>query len=168
MKTLTSNKRALLGLGIITAISGCLVTGAHAAALQAQLQLRPLTPQEVKDYSLTGIQTASGLSTVALGQPAYFDALINSAVTNGDLVSVTWSLTNKPLGSVAVITNSPLGTNVPPYRMIERTTTKVAGRVQFRPDVPGQYTIKVSIGPEPSRREHIWARPLVRCVIAAV
>ena len=81
----------------------------------------------MKDYSLTGIQTASGLSTVALGQPAYFDALINSAVTNGDVVSVTWSLTNAPLGSVASITNSPLGTNVPPYRMVERTAMKVAG-----------------------------------------
>ena len=145
MKTLTAIKRAALGLGISAVISAGLITGAHAAALQAQLQIRPLTPQEVKDYSLTGIQTASGLSTVALGQPAYFDALINSAVTNGDVVSVTWSLTNAPVGSVAVITNSPLGTNVPPYRMVERTSTKVAGRAQLRPDVAGQYTIKVAI-----------------------
>jgi Doubled CXXCH motif (Paired_CXXCH_1)/Bacterial TSP3 repeat/Cytochrome c554 and c-prime len=145
MKTSSTLNRAMLILALVAAGAAGSLRPAHAAALQGQLQIRPLTPQEVKTYGLTGVQTASGLSTVAIGQPAYFDLLVNSAVTNGEVVSVTWSLTNAPLGSVAVLTNSPLGTNVPPYRMIERTTTKVGGRIMIRPDVVGQYTIKVSV-----------------------
>ena len=54
MKTFTTIKRAALGLGTIALISSGLATRAHAAALQGQLMVRPLTPQEVKDYSLTG------------------------------------------------------------------------------------------------------------------
>jgi hypothetical protein len=82
MKTLTTIKRAALGLGITAVISAGLATwGARCGACKPNYNSAPLTPQEVKDYSLTGIQTASGLSTVALGQPAYFDALINAAVT---------------------------------------------------------------------------------------
>jgi hypothetical protein len=145
MKTSSPLNRALLILALVAAGAAGSLRPAHAAALQGQLQIRPVTPQEIKTYSLTGVQTASGLSTVALGQPAYFDLIINSAVTNGEVVSVTWSLTNAPLGSVAVLTNSPLGTNVPPYRMLERTTSKVGGRIMIRPDVVGQYTINVAV-----------------------
>lgn len=145
MKILSALQRAMCVLAIVAAGAAGSGPQAHAAALQGQLQLRPLTPQEVKDYGLTGIQTASGLSTVAVGQPAYFDLIINAAVTNGEVTSVVWSLTNTPVGSVAVLTNSPLGTNVPPYRMVERTSSKVGSRIMIRPDVPGQYTIKVSV-----------------------
>jgi hypothetical protein len=145
MKTFSHLKRAGWCLALLAIGIAGFTSHVRAAALQGQLQIRPLTPQEVKDYGLTGIQTASGLSTVAVGQPAYFDLIINAAVTNGEVVSVTWSLTNTPAGSAAGLTNSPLGTNVPPYRMIERTAAKVGGRMMIRPDVPGQYTIKVSV-----------------------
>jgi len=145
MKTFTALKRATLSLGIIAMISTGLATHATAAALTGQLTLRPLTPQETKDYSLTGVQTASGLTTVAIGQPAYLDALINVAVPGTDIPVVTWTLTNAPVGSVAVLTNSPLGTNVPPYKISDRASLKVAGRKLLKPDVVGQYTIKVTI-----------------------
>lgn len=145
MKTLTTIKRAALQLGITTLILVGFAVQASAAALQGRLALRPLTPQEVKEYSLTGIQTASGLTTVAIGQPAYIDALINMAVPDSDNVTVTWSLTNTPAGSLAVLTNSPLGTNVPTYRPTDRRGTKPGGRAMLRPDVVGRYTIKATI-----------------------
>ncbi|MCC6820750.1 MAG: hypothetical protein IT579_08485 [Verrucomicrobia subdivision 3 bacterium] len=144
MKTFIAIKRATLSLGTIALVSISLATHAQSVALQGQLMVRPLTPQEVKDYSLTGTQTASGLNTVAIGQPAYIDALINRNVPSSNTVEVTWSLT-APAGSAAVLTNSPFGSNVPPYKMADRLTTKVGGRTMLRPDIAGQYTITASI-----------------------
>lgn len=118
---------------------------AQAATLNGQLVVRPLTPQEVKDYSLTGVQTASGLNTIAIAQPAYLDVLINVAVPSNDIPVIVWTVTNAPIGSAAVLTNSPLGTNVPTYKPADRATLKVVARAMFRPDLAGQYTIKVSI-----------------------
>ncbi len=144
MNTISLSKRAI-GCVAMIALSLSAAISTQAAALNAQFMLRPLTPQEVKDYSLTGVQTASGLKTVAIGQPAYFEVLINSAVPSNDIPVVTWTLTNTPVGSVAVLTNSPLGTNLPPYKMSDRTSSKVAGRILLKPDVVGQYTVKVNI-----------------------
>jgi len=145
MKTISPIARAVVCLAVLALLAASFATRANAAALNAQLVVRPLSPQEVKDYSLTNVQTASGLNTVAIGQPAYLDALINIAVTNTDIPTVTWTLTNRPIGSVAVLTNSPLGTNVPTYKPADRLTLKVAGRTLLRPDVVGQYTVKVNI-----------------------
>lgn len=153
MKTFIAIKRATLSLGTIALVSISLATHAQSVALQGQLMVRPLTPQEVKDYSLTGTQTASGLNTVAIGQPAYIDALINRNVPSSNTVEVTWSLT-APAGSAAVLTNSPFGSNVPPYKMADRLTTKVGGRTMLRPDIAGQYTITASINWVPQRHQH--------------
>jgi hypothetical protein len=133
-----------IGLMALVFLAGATST-VMGAALQGQIALRPLTPQDIKDYSLTGLQRASGLSTVGLGQPAHLEALINSAVAPSNIVSVTWVLTSKPVGSVAALESSPLGTNVPTYRIIDRSSTQVAGRTLLRPDVVGQYTVAVSI-----------------------
>jgi hypothetical protein len=145
MKTSTILPRTVIHLLIALLVAAGIAGRAQAAALQGQLQVRPLTPQEVKDYLLTGTQTASGLNTIAIGQPAYLDALVNLAVPNSDNVTVTWVLTNKPVGSVAALTSSPLGTNVPPYKIADRLTTKVGGRTKLVPDVVGQYTIRATI-----------------------
>ena len=131
----------LLALGLWSGVSST----AQAQALQPQLVLRPLSPQEIKDYGLTGAQTASGLNTVAIGQPAYLDALVNRTVQDSNIVSVTWLLTNKPPGSLAVLTNSPLGTNVPTYKPADRLVAKVAGRSLLIPDLRGQYTVRATI-----------------------
>src|SRR5512137_1777029 len=99
-------------------------TLAHAAStpvtLQGQIVLRPLTPGEIKTYGLTGLQGASGLSAVGVGQPAYLEVLVNSAIPASSLTNIAWSLTSKPIGSTAVLAASPLGTNVPTYKMADR------------------------------------------------
>ena len=69
--------------------------------------MRPLTPQDIKDYALTNvpnIQGASGLTTVGKGQPAYLEALVNYAVPDADITNITWTLFVKPVGSSAVLT----------------------------------------------------------------
>src|SRR5512137_1191979 len=124
-------------------------TLAHAAStpvtLQGQIVLRPLTPGEIKTYGLTGLQGASGLSAVGVGQPAYLEALVNIAIAPSNITSVTWVLTNKPIGSAAVLASSPLGTNVPTYKMADRLTLQVAGRTLLRPDIAGQYAVVATI-----------------------
>ncbi len=125
----------------------CAVTTARAAApaLQGFVMLRPLTPQEAKDPSLTGVQTASGLSSVAIGQPAYLDALVNINIADSNITSVVWSLTSKPAGSTAALTNSPLGSNIPTYNPSDKTRSKVAGRTMLKPDLVGQYLVSATI-----------------------
>lgn len=156
MKISSSIKRATLSLGIIALISVGVATTVQAAgpALRGQVTLRPLTPQEISDYSLTSVQGASGLSTVGVGQPAYLEALVNAAVTNSDITNITWVLTVKPAGSAAVLTASPLGTNVPTYKMADRYTRTgtpeykvpgTEGRTLLLPDLTGKYTVTVSI-----------------------
>ena len=136
-------------------ISGALalvtVANAAAPALNGQVTLRPLTPSEIKDYSLTGLQGASGLSTLGVGEPAYLEVLVNAAIAPSNIVSVTWTLTTKPIGSLAALAPSPLGTNIPTYKTADRVNQawvpylQVAGRTMLRPDITGQYAVNVTI-----------------------
>jgi hypothetical protein len=124
-----------------------------ATALNGQVVLRPLTPTEIQTYGLTNAQIASGAGTVALGEPVYLDAMVSAAIAPSNIVSVTWSLanSNRPVGSLAVLTNSPLGTNVPLFKMDDRYSqsgalvSQLAGRKLLRPDVAGQYTVLATI-----------------------
>lgn len=141
----SSTKRAAVCLATMALLGAAFISRSYAAALNGVLTVRPLTAQEIKQYSLTGAQVGSGLTTVGVNQSVYLDALINVAVTNTDVPVVTWSIANAPVGSLAVLTNSPLGANVPPYRMSDRSSLKVAGRALLKPDVVGQYTVNVSI-----------------------
>src|SRR5437667_629407 len=89
---------------MLMAVCAVTTTRAAALALQGQVTLRPLSPQDIKDYSLTNvpnIQGASGLSTVGVGQPAYLEALVNNAVPNSDITNIVWTLTVRPAGSAA-------------------------------------------------------------------
>ena len=139
----------LAALALLVAGAASTAQGA-APALQGQLTLRPLTPQDIKDYSLTGAQGASGLATIGIGQPAYLDVLVNNAVTNSDITNVTWTLT-AAAGSTTTLQASPLGTNVPPFKMADRFNNsgapvyKVAARQLLRPDVVGKYTVSVLV-----------------------
>lgn len=146
MKIPATITKASLAIASGLAIMGSThVMEAAAPAITGQVDTRPLTPSEIKDYSLTGLQGASGLSTVGLGQPVYLEADINKSIAPSNILSVTWSLTNKPIGSLAAITNSPLGSNVPVYKPADQLTLQVASRALLRPDVAGQYTVVATI-----------------------
>ncbi len=135
---------------LLTAGSAITAIGA-APALNGKVVLRPLTPSEIKTYGLTGAQGASGLSAVGVGQPAYLEALVNAAIAPSNIVSVTWTLASKPVGSSAALVTSPLGSNVPPGYIADRinnsgaAVTQVADRTMLRPDMAGQYTVSAAI-----------------------
>ena len=126
---------------------------AAAPALNGSLSQRPLTPVEIKTYNLTNpaAQFSPGLSTVALGEPVYLDAMVNAAIAPSNITSVSWTLTNKPAGSLATLSAGPLGTNVPLFKMADRINQagaavyQLAGRTYFRPDVVGTYTVNAVI-----------------------
>jgi hypothetical protein len=149
---------------VLMALGYSTTTWAAAPALQGYATLRPLTPTEIKAYSLTGIQGASGLNTVGVGQPFYLEAIVNAAIAPSNIISVTWKLTAKPLDSMATLLPSPLGTAIPTYKTADRYTQTGAaydqvawpgglntgsatnnGRALLRPDVTGQYTVTATI-----------------------
>ena len=137
--------RVGLAAAMLSAIGAMLAPNADAAALQGQLSVRPLTPQEKKDYVLPTAQGASGLSTVGIGQPAYIDALINRTIAQSNIIGVTWTITSQPVGSTATLSTSPLGATIPPYKMADRVAYQVAGRTVLLPDVTGIYTVSALI-----------------------
>ena len=142
----------------LTAVTLALVgamTTANAAptALNGQVVLRPLTQTEIAKYGITNAIRSAGINNVALGEPVYLDALVNASIAPSNIVSVTWALptNNIPLGSQAVLLPTPLGTNVPIYKMADRYSPEyapvyqLAGRTFFRPDVVGTYTVVATI-----------------------
>jgi hypothetical protein len=145
MKSIRSARPAPGWLAAVALLTLLQPVWAAPPDLQAAIALRPLTPQDIRDHGLAGVQGASGVSAVGIGQPVYLEALVNLAIAPSNIISVTWSLTNKPIGSLAALGDSPLGTNVPPYSMADRLVSQIAGRKLLRPDLAGQYTVAVSI-----------------------
>src|SRR6478609_7470674 len=80
------------------------VMNAQPAPLNAKLALRPITRGDIVNYKLPSTtQLASGFTTVGVGQPAYVETWINSAIPAKDVAGVIWQLTYKPKGSAAVL-----------------------------------------------------------------
>src|SRR5678815_3042474 len=107
MKLKLSNLKASIVLGTIALVVMGVPNMGEAAIpipLQGSIALRPLTPQEKKDYSLPNAQGASGLDTIGVGQPAYLEALVNIEIPAADITGVTWALTEKPMASAALLT----------------------------------------------------------------
>jgi hypothetical protein len=135
------------------AAAGALLAAAWApnalaqSNLLARIALRPVAPTDAATYGMpASTETSGGLSTIAVGTPAYIEAQVNIAFPGASVTNVTWSLTNKPLGSAAMLTNSPLGTNVPIYEIWDRQNYQVVGaRTLLRPDLSGQYVVQVTI-----------------------
>jgi hypothetical protein len=144
---------AALAAVILTLVGAASTINAATTALNGQVVQRPLTPTEITAYGLTNVQFSAGLGTVAVGEPVYLDALVTAVIAPSNIVGVTWSMvgTNKPGSSLAVLTNSPLGTNVPIYKMADRYNnsgarlSQLAGRTFFRPDVVGSYIVRATI-----------------------
>ena len=144
-------------LALALAVAGVASTvRAAAPALSGSLTLRPLTQTEIATYGLTNplAQFSGGLTTVALGEPVYLDAMVNAAIAPSNIVGVTWSMvaSNIPPGSAATLSSGPLGSNVPLFNTSDRYTGEssspayqLAGRTFFRPDEVGQYTINATV-----------------------
>ncbi len=147
MKTKILNQQAIAGLMAAgVTMLGALTATAASPALQGRVAIRPLTPSDLKDYSLpTGTQMGSGLNTVGLGQPVYLEALVNIEVPASDILDVSWVFTQKPAASRAEMVASPLGSQVPPYHPDDQDVSRVAGRRMFRPDVTGKYQVTATI-----------------------
>ncbi len=138
------------GLALIGAMQPC--QGA-APALNGKVVLRPFTATDRILYSMPTVQISAGLNNVGLGEPVYLDALVNAAITPSNIVGVAWTLTAKPLGSQAALTNSPLSGIVDIYLPSDKyglgltafaagtVAGQIAGRSFLRPDVVGQYTV---------------------------
>jgi len=148
-----------LAVVILTFVGAVATVNAATIAMNGQVTQRPLTPTEIATYQLTNAQFSAGIGTVALGEPVYLDAMVSASIAPSNIVGVIWVLTNKPLGSLAGLTNSPLGTNVPLFKTGDRVTGGAnneipsplfqlagpSGRTFFRPDVVGQYTVLATI-----------------------
>jgi len=145
MNSLTKRTRvcltaiALLTLG---AVSG---RAAVAPPAPTKIGIRAVSPQDIKDYGLTGKQGSSGLSTVGIGQPAYLELMVPLTFNTTNLVSVEWSLGGKPIGSAAELVESPLGSNVPLGQPSDRLTYWLGDRRMLKPDLEGAYTVNAKV-----------------------
>ena len=156
MLSMKQTKKAitcLMGVVVITIVAA-MTASAATTTLQGRLVLRPVTPGDVTNYKLASTtENSGGLNTVGVGTPVYLEAEVNINVPATNIVSVTWALTNVPVGSAltnpaTAFTASPLGTNVPVYDPSDRTLYQVSpvnGRTLLRPDVVGQYTVVATI-----------------------
>jgi hypothetical protein len=149
MKLTKKAMTCLMAVVLMTLAAAITASAASPPTLNGQIVLRPLTPGDVTNYKLPStIENSGGLTTVGIGTPVYLEAEVNIAIPAANIVSVTWVLTNRPAFSSAVLTSSPLGTNVPVYEPSDRTLLQVApvnGRMLLRPDLVGQYTVVATI-----------------------
>jgi hypothetical protein len=123
----------------------CAATGGAQTTPQSQLAVRALSQDDIGTYRLPATtERSGGLATIGLGQATYLDALLDINVPADQIAGVTWALT-KPANSTAVLTESPLGNNVPPYEPSDRLIFQVAGRQLLRADVAGVYTVTATI-----------------------
>ncbi len=133
-------------LAALTLLGAVSAFGAAGPALTAKLFIRPLTPTEISEYGIAGTNVASGgLSTVALGEPVYLDAMVTNAIARSNIQPVVWSVVASN-GSPATLMASPLGTNVPVFNPADQSEFQVAGRALFRPTSEGVYTVTATIG----------------------
>ena len=135
-------------MAVVLMAAGALTTAQAATTpLQAHIVLRPLSEVD-RGNALYGLPTdtelSGGINTVGVGTAVYPEVEVNAAFPAADITNVTWSVIAKPsLYSAPVLTNSPLGTNVPIYEPSDRLIYQVAGqltgktygRALFRPDL---------------------------------
>jgi hypothetical protein len=114
--------------------------------LQARLVLRPLTPGEISTNKLPSTtEVSGGLPNIGLGQPAYLQLEINSAVPASDITGVTFTVTSRPGGSTSALTDSPLTAALGVFEPSERASYQVAGRTLFRPDMEGEFVVSATV-----------------------
>jgi hypothetical protein len=147
MKMNRSSKTAPACFLTVVLMAAAAATGVNAQTdLQGRIVSRPLTPGEIANYKLPAdTEVSGGQLTRGVGQPFYLEADVNNAISATNTIAVTWALTDKPAGSMAALTTSPLGTNVPVYGPSDQLVFQAAGRTLLRADVAGQYTVAATI-----------------------
>ncbi len=135
----------LLTVALISIFAG-LTANAAPIALNPRVIPRPVTPGDVTHYGLAAsTEYSGGLSTIGVGTPFYLEADVNIAAVPASITNVTWTLTAKPLGSLATFTASPLPSSMPVFLPSDRFIYQVAGRTVLRPDMAGLYTVTATI-----------------------
>ena len=118
-------------------------TAASVQAQEHQIAARPLTHQEIADYSLPeGAHSSGGLHVVGIGESIYMEALV---IKGTQVADVTWELTSKPLLSSATLTESILGPEIPTYEVADQRDYDVAARQTLVPDVVGKYLVTATV-----------------------
>jgi len=131
---------------LVVLLAALCAANGYAQTPNAQLIVRPMTPDDIAAYSLpAATERSGGLTTVGLGQPAYLEADVDITIPASQISGVTWSLASKPAGSKAVLAADPLGSGVPVFLPSDRLIYQVAGRQLLRPDVAGIYNISATI-----------------------
>jgi nitrate/TMAO reductase-like tetraheme cytochrome c subunit len=145
MKKQSSNRYGFRGILAMA----LMLLGLGTSSVQAQdikINARPLTPQEILDYSLPGAtQTSGGAPVVGLGQPVYLELLVKAGTV---VTQAVWNLDEildldgEPIeNSMATITNSPLPMSMPTYDSVDRVAFDVIDRAVIVPDKKGTYYI---------------------------
>ncbi len=133
------------------AVAAPATVNAQPAPLNAHFAVRPVTRGDIAAFKLPSTtQVSPGFTTVALGEPAYLETQINSAIPQKDVAGVVWQLTYKPKASTAELEDSPLGPEVPAFEPADRPVVTIAGRKMLRPDVPGMYVVSATVTAGPS------------------
>jgi len=151
MKTHLSNKHQparLIGAVLLT-LAAIVSYHAAAASITGQLIARPVTPNNVATYGLPASMAYSGgLSTVGVGVPVYLEVDVATGVPLSGITNISFTMTgtNKPILSAAVITASPLPTNMGVFEPSDQLIYNVAGRALLQPDVAGQYNVTATVG----------------------
>jgi hypothetical protein len=149
---LTRRAPALLLALVLPALAVATTAQAAAPAFGARLVARPLTPGDIGKYGLpTGTETSGGISNVGIGTPVYLEVQLTNTINATNVLSVTWSLANLPVGSKAFLTNSPLGLNIPVYGPSDQLVYQAVSRALLRPDIAGnavnaeRYTVVATV-----------------------
>jgi len=138
MKICTStNSRPIRLKGVLLlALAAGMAAQAAPIPLNARLIARPLTPGDISRTGLpASMEYSGGQNTVGIGTPVYLEADVNVAVPLSTITNVSFAITQKPIGSQAAITASPLPSTLGIYEPSDRALYEVAGRAVLRPDL---------------------------------
>ena len=142
--------KALTGLVTLALIVVAATTTltAQTTVLAPRLAPRAVSAGDVSNtaYKLPSTtEYSSGLTTIAIGEPVYLEVQVDATIPANNIAGVTWTVTSKPAGSNAVLTDSPLTSVVPVAEPSDRLIYQVADRKLLRADVNGAYIISAMV-----------------------
>jgi hypothetical protein len=116
------------------------------SAQDGQIGARAISHQDIHDYVLPETtQISGGLFTVGVGQPLYLEAQVDIGIPSSSIVDVDWVISSQPVGSSAVLMESPLPPDMPIYSVGDREVYQIADRKLLKPDVAGKYAVTATV-----------------------